>query len=83
MAAIYGKDVVELCHLLCEGLDLTWLTPDGGHISTLVALAIFRDNDTDAYAYQASTDLRFPQPGVSLTHLLLQALADPNVLPPK
>ena len=45
--------------------------------STLLALAIFRDNDTDAYAYQASKDLRFPQPGVSLTHLLLQALADP------
>ena len=40
-------------------------------------------NDTDAYAYQASKDLRFPRPGVSLTHLLLQALADPNILPPK
>ena len=83
VTAIYEKDVVELCHLLSEGLDLTWLTPDGGHTSMLVALAIFRDHDTDAYAYQASTDLRFPQPGVSLTHLLLQALADPNVLPPK
>ena len=33
--------------------------------------------------YQASVDLRFPRPGVSLTHLLLQALADPNILPPK
>ena len=44
----------------------------------MLALAIFRDNDTDAYAYQASKDLRFPRPGVSLTHLLLQALADPT-----
>ena len=83
VTALYEKDVVELCHLLGKGLDLTWLTPDGGHTSTLVALAIFRDNDTDAYAYQATTDLRFPQPGISLTHLLLQALADPNILPPK
>ena len=83
MTALYEKDVVELCHLLGQGLDLTWLTSDGGHTSTLLALAIFRDNDTDAYAYQTSKDLRFPPPGVSLTHLLLQALADPNILPPK
>ena len=83
VTALYEKDVVELCYLLGKGLDLTWLTPDGGHTSTLLALAIFRDNDTDAYVYQASEDLRFPQPGVSLTHLLLQALADPNILPPK
>ena len=83
VTALYEKDVVELCYLLGQGLDLTWLTPDGGHTSTLLALAIFRDNDTDAYAYQASQDLRFPQPGVCLTHLLLQALADPNILPPK
>ena len=60
VTALYEKDVVELCHLLGQGLDLTWLTPDGGHTSTLLALAIFRDNDTDAYAYQASRDLRFP-----------------------
>ena len=70
VTALYEKDVVELCHLLGQGLDLTWLTPDGGHTSTLLALAIFRDNDTDAYAYQASRDLRFPawsQPDTPLT----------------
>ena len=83
VTALYEKDVVELCHLLGQGLDLTWLTPDGGHTGALLALAIFRDNDTDAYAYQASKNLGFPRPGVSLTHLLLQALADPNILPPK
>ena len=83
VTALYEKDVVELCHLLGQGLDLTWSTPDGGHTSALLALAIFRDNDTDTYAYQASRDLRFPRPGVSLTHLLLQALADSNILPPK
>ena len=83
VTALYEKDVVELCYLLGQGLDLTWPFPDSGHISTLVALAIFRDNDNGAYAYQATKDLSFPQPGVSLTYLLLQALADPNVLPPK
>ena len=60
VTALYEKDVVELCYLLGQGLDLTWLTPDGGHTSTLLALAIFRDNDTEAYVYQAAEDLRFP-----------------------
>ena len=83
VTALYEKNVVELCYLLGQGLDLTWPTPDSGHISTLVALAILRDNDNGAYAYQATKNLRFPQPGVSLTYLLLQALADPYVLPPK
>ena len=83
MTALYEKDVVELCYLLGQGLDLTWPFPDSGHVSTLVALALLRDNGSGAYAYQATTDLRFPQSGVSFTHLLLQALADPNVLPPK
>ena len=41
MTALYEKDVVELCHLLGQGLDPTWLTSDGGHTSTLLALAIF------------------------------------------
>lgn len=76
VTALYEKDVVELCYLFGQGLDLTWF-PDSGHISTLVALAMFRDNDNGAYAYQATKDLRFPQPGVSLTYLLLK------LLPPK
>ena len=71
VTALYEKDVVEFCYLLGQGLDLTWPFPDSGHISTLVALAIFRDNDSGAYAYQATKDLRFSQPGVSLTYLLL------------
>ena len=66
-----------------QAIDLTWRVPDGGHTSTLLALAIFRDNDNDAYAYQASRDLHFPRPGISLTYLLLQSLANPNILPPK
>ena len=83
VTALYEKDVVELCHPLGQGIDLTWRVPDGGHTSTLLALAIFRDNDIDAYVYQASRDLHLPRPGVSLTYLLLQSLANPNILPPK
>ena len=85
VTALYEKDVVELCYLLGQGLDLMWSFPDSGHISTLVALAIFRDNDNGAYdivlpegypcpmctVVLATKDLRFSQPGVSLTYLLL------------
>ena len=53
VTALCEKDVIELCHLLGQGVDLTWKVPDGGHTSTLLALAIVRDNDIDAFAYQA------------------------------
>ena len=82
VTALYEKDVVELCHLLGQGLDLTWLNSDGGHTSTLLALAIFRDNDTDAYAYQTSKDLRFPGLG-QLDAPTLTSSSWPNILPPK
>ena len=83
MTALNEKDVLELLYLLGQGIDLTWKVPDGGHTSSLLTLAIFRDNDSDAYKFQASGDLHFPRPGVSLTYLLLQSLANPNILPPK
>ena len=83
MTALYEKDVIELLYLLGQGIDLTWSVPDGGHTSSLLTLAIFRDNDSDTYKFQASKDLHFPRPGVSLTYLLLQSLANPNILPPK
>ena len=83
MTALYEKDVIELLHLLGQGIDLTWSVPDGGHTSSLLTLAIFRDNDSDTYKFQASKDVHFPRPGVSLTYLLLQSLANPNILPPK
>ena len=53
-----------------------------GHTSTLLALAIFRDNDTDAYAYQTSKDLRFPGLG-QLDAPTLTSSSWPNILPPK
>ena len=37
MTAIYHKDVMELSYLLRKGLDLTGVTMEGGHTSTLVA----------------------------------------------
>ena len=83
MTAVYEKDVIELLYLLGQGIDLTWNGPDGGDTSSLLTLAIFRDNDSDTYKFQASKDLHFPRPGVSLTYLLLQSLANPNILPPK
>ena len=83
MTALYETDVIDLLYLLGQGIDLTWSVPDGGHTSSLLTLAIFRDNDSDTYKFQASKDLYFPRPGVSLTYLLLQSLANPNIIPPK
>ena len=45
--------------------------------------AILRDHSTDPYAYQPSAGHCFPRQGASLTYLLLQVQADPNILPPK
>ena len=42
-----------------------------------------RQRQWHIYKFQASKDLHFPRPGVSLTYLLLQSLANPNILPPK
>ena len=74
---------MELSYLLGKGLDLTCLTMDGGHTSSLVTVAILRDHSSDPYAYQPSAGHCFPRHGASLTYLLLQAQADPNILPPK
>ena len=60
VTAIYNKDIVDLCYLLSQGLHLTCLTMDGGHTSTLVALAILRDHAFDSYTYEASDGLCSP-----------------------
>ena len=83
MTAIYHKDVMEVSYLLGKGLDLTGVTMEGGHTSTLVASAILRDHSADPYAYQPTAGHCFPRHGASLTYLLLQAHADPNTIPPK
>jgi len=83
MTAISDKDVMDLSYLLGKGVDLNCPITDGGHTSTLVASAILRDHSFDQYAYQPSDGHCFPHHGASLTYLLLQARADPNILPPK
>ena len=58
-------------------------TTEERHISTLIASAILRDHSADPYAYQPAAGHCFPRHGATLTYLLLQAHADPNIIPPK
>ena len=83
MTAIYHKDVMDVSYLLGKGLGLMDVTTEGGHTSTLVASAILRDHSADPYACQPTAGHCFPRHGASLTYLLLQAQADPNIIPPK
>ena len=83
LTAIYHKDVIDVSYLLGRGVGLMDAATEGGHISTLVASAILRDHSADPYAYQPTAGHCFPRHGASLTYLLLQAQADPNIIPPK
>ena len=83
ITAIYHKDVIEVSYLLGKGVGLMGMTTEEGHISTLVASAILRDHSADPYAYQPTAGHCFPRHGATLTYLLLQAQADPNIIPPK
>ena len=81
LAAIACQDVRELSYLLGKGVDLRGPSTEGGHISTLLASAILKDHSSERYACRPS-HCPFPQEGACLTYLLLQSLANPNVLPP-
>ena len=83
LTAICHKDVIDVSYLLCKGVGLMDMTTEEGHISTLVASAILRDHSADPYAYQPTAGHCFPRHGATLTYLLLQAHADPNIIPPK
>ena len=83
MTAIHHKDVMDVSYLLGKGLGLMDVATEGGHTSTLVASAILRDHSADPYACQPTAGHCFPRYGASLTYLLLQAQADPNIIPPK
>ena len=83
LTAICHKDVIDVSYLLGKGVGLMDMTTEEGHISTLVASAILRDHSADPYAYQPTTGHCFPRHGATLTYLLLQAHADPNIIPPK
>ena len=82
MTAIHHKDVMDVSYLLSKGLCLMDVATEGGHTSTLVASAILRDHSADPYACQPTAGHCFPRYGASLTYLLLQAQADPNIIPP-
>ena len=83
LTAICHKDVIDVSYLLGKGVGLMDMTTEEGHISTLVASAILRDHSADPYAYQPAAGHCFPRHGATLTYLLLQAHADPNIIPPK
>ena len=83
LTAICHKDVIDVSYLLGKGVGLMDMTTEEGHISTLVASAILRDHSADPYAYQPTAGHCFPRHGATLTYLLLQAHADPNIIPPK
>ena len=80
LAAIACQDVRELCHLLGKGIDLRGPDTERGHISTILASAILADHSSERYAGRPSY-CPIPQHGALLTYLLLQSLANPNVLP--
>ena len=82
LTAICHKDVIDVSYLLGKGVGLMDMTTEEGHISTL-ASAILRDHSADPYAYQPTAGHCFPRHGATLTYLLLQAHADPNIIPPK
>ena len=75
--------MIDVSYLLGKGVGLMDMTTEEGHISTLVASAILRDHSADPYAYQPTAGHCFPRHGATLTYLLLQAHADPNIIPPK
>ena len=83
LTAICNKDVIDVSYLLGKGVGLMDMTTEEGHISTLIASAILRDHSADPYAYQPAAGHCFPRHGATLTYLLLQAHADPNIIPPK
>ena len=83
LAAICHKDVIDVSYQLGKGVGLMAMATEEGHVSTLVASAILRDHSADPYAFQIAAGHCFPRHGATLTYLLLQAHADPNIIPPK
>ena len=78
--AISSRDVYKLSHRLSKGIDLRGPDTEIGPISTILAAAILAD-----YSLAQCSDLMNSCPilahGTKLTYLLLQSLANPNVLP--
>ena len=80
LAAISCRDVQKLSHLLGKGIDLRGPDTERGHISTLLASAILADHSSERYSGWPNC-CPILENGAGLTYLLLQSLANPNVLP--
>ena len=80
LEAISSRDVYKLSHLLSKGIDLRGPDTEIGPISAILASAILADYSS---AQDSDPMIRCPIPahGARLTYLLLQSLANPNVLP--
>ena len=84
LEALYHKDAGEVADLLGRGFDLTVPFLPGGHTSTLLAIAILKDNDPEDYALaRPGKAINHPSQQACLTYLILQAKVHPDVLPPK
>ena len=80
LAAISMKDVDKVSHLLGKGLDLRGPDTEARPISTLLASAILADHSLGPYSDPTTHGPVFAH-GTILTYLLLQSLANPNVIP--
>ena len=80
LAAISNKDVYKLSYLLGKGLDLRGPHTEAGPISTILAAAILADHSLGQHS-DPKTHCPILAHGTGLTYLLLQSLANPNVIP--
>ena len=80
LAAIAKKDLDKVTQLLGGGLDLRGPDTEARPISTLIAAAVLSDHCVEPCSGSMNQEPAFAQ-GTILTHLLLQSLANPNVIP--
>ena len=80
LAAIAKRDLDKVTQLLGGGLDLRGSDTAARPISTLIAAAILSDHCLEPRSGSMIQEPAFAQ-GTILTYLLLQSLANPNVIP--
>ena len=80
LAAVSCRDVHKLSYLLGKGIDLRGPDTEIGPISTILASAILADHSSEQYSDHMNS-CPILDHGTGLTYLLLQSLANPNVLP--
>ena len=80
LAAIAKRDMDKVTQLLGGGLDLSGPDTTARPISTLLAAAVLSDHCLEPSTVSMNQESAVAQ-GATLTHLLLQSLANPNVMP--